>query len=274
MISADVMYTNLYLGRLGSPEFWNYKSDVILRFRMSDLRSQAFRIYLQHVLSSALVVDSIVSQREGRLHIYSIDTAVASATWVHYCRDAQIVCGVYSIAAVDRAESRLINCLQYECSFHNYDRLMNEDQARKYEKAAYCYANAALRQSLFDSFNAALWSNAGGVYDQVDPSKLVITGEKPNSDDDEREWKAYAVQYESPAGDSSPTATLPQVVAQGLKLLCFTGPLWPKTRYLVRFHPEQTTGTTAHRKAGQLLVQPRASYALWSILKTHEPARR
>jgi hypothetical protein len=102
---------------------------------------------------------------------------------------------------------------------------MNEDLVQKYEKAAYCYANAALRQSLSDSFNAALWSNAAGVYDQADPSKLVITGdysdEKPNTDDDERKWKAHAVQYESLDGDSSPTATLPQVVALRLEIALF-----------------------------------------------------
>jgi hypothetical protein len=245
---------------------------------MSDLRSQAFRIYLQHVLSSALVVDSIVSQREDRLHPYSIDTAVASATWVHYCRDAQTVCGVYSFAAVDRAESKLIYCLQYECSFHNSDRSMNEDLAQKYEKAAYCYANAALRQSLSDSFNAALWSYAGDVYDQVDPSKLVISGgyteEKPNTDDDEREWKAYAVQYESPAGDSSPTATLQQVVALRLEIALFYRTAVAQNAVSRALSSRKITGTTAHRKAGQLLVQPRASYAPWSILKTHETARR
>jgi tetratricopeptide (TPR) repeat protein len=168
---------------------------------MEVLRAGAFRVYLQHALSSALTVDSIVRQRYDRSEEYRIDTTVASATWVRYCRNVQTLCGVYGLIAIDRAESRLLHCFEHQRSFYFHDGLVHEELVQKYEKAAHCYTNAVIRQRASDSFNAALWSYAGGVYDRADPSNLTVidcsNDNKPNSDEEEKEWNVLALKYES-----------------------------------------------------------------------------
>jgi hypothetical protein len=168
---------------------------------MEVLRAGAFRVYLQHALSSALTVDSIVSQRYDRSEEYTIGTTVASATWLRYCQNAQTPCGVYGLVAIDRAESRLLHCFEHQRSFYSLDRFTHEELVQKYAKAAHCYTNAVIRQHASDSFNAALWSYAGGVYDRADPSKLTVidcsNDNKPNSDEEEEEWKVLALKYES-----------------------------------------------------------------------------
>jgi hypothetical protein len=82
--------------------------------RMEELRSRAFRVYLQHALSSAFMVDSVVKQRAPYLQN---GTLKASAKWVRYCRNAQIPCGVLGLVAVDRVESSLQFWLQSDSCF-------------------------------------------------------------------------------------------------------------------------------------------------------------
>jgi hypothetical protein len=174
---------------------------------MDILRARALNIYLQHALSSALTVDSIIANRDDQPQDYSMSTVVASATWVRFCKNAQTVCGVYGLVAIDRAESRLLHCLQGECSFHPVDRTASEEQAGKYEKSAHCYANALDRQSACDLLNAILWSEAGVFYDGVHPAKLNIeegeNGYTPTPGLKEQEWKAGAQKHESPAVSNS-----------------------------------------------------------------------
>jgi hypothetical protein len=98
---------------------------------MDILRARAFSTYLQHALSSALTVDSIIAKRDDQPQDYSMSTVVASATWVRFCKTAQTVCGVYGLVAIDRAESRLLHCLQCECSFHSVDRTASEEQLHR-----------------------------------------------------------------------------------------------------------------------------------------------
>jgi hypothetical protein len=185
---------------------------------MEGLRARAFRVYLQHALSSALSIDSVVRQRDALSQVERVDTGAALATWMRYCRNAQTFCGVYGLAAIDRAESRLLHCLQYECSFHLADCSTNEDLVRKYEKSALCYANAVVRQHVSDTFNAELWSYAGCMYDRADPSRLLISencfeDEMPNTGEEELEWKALALKYETLTDKPSQAPTSDIIIA-------------------------------------------------------------
>jgi hypothetical protein len=167
---------------------------------MEDVRSRAFAVYLQHSLASALVVESVVTQRNKHI---GEETVNASAVFVRYCANAQSACGVFGLAAIDRAESMLLYWLKHNCSFAQKDRSNNKNLALKFEKSAGCYSRALARQLSDDVSNATRWSYAGTVYDQADASKLagVKTHDLQNPDD-LSEWKARAREYGRPAGGS------------------------------------------------------------------------
>jgi hypothetical protein len=82
-------------------------------FRMEDLRSTAFAVYLSHALVSALAVESVVNQRK---HHHQEVTFNAVALWVRYCRNAQGVCGPFGIAAIDRAESMVLYRFRHDAA--------------------------------------------------------------------------------------------------------------------------------------------------------------
>jgi hypothetical protein len=139
---------------------------------MEELRPKAFRIYLQHALSSALTVESVVTLRKSYLDNHTVQ---ASATWARYCRNAQSVCGVFGLAAVDRAESSLRSRLLSDSCFESTGRSANADLAQKLEASARCYIRALICQATADSTNAALWSYCGAVYDQVRYEKFSLS---------------------------------------------------------------------------------------------------
>jgi hypothetical protein len=169
-------------------------------FRMEDLRSTAFAVYLSHALVSALAVESVVNQRK---HHHQEVTVNAVALWVRYCRNAQGVCGPFGIAAIDRAESMVLYRFRHDCSFEQKHRDNNRNLARKFELSANCFANALIRQLGDDSSTSALWSYAGQVYDQAEAAKLSNVHKNPclHKPDDLREWKARAAQYQLPASN-------------------------------------------------------------------------
>jgi hypothetical protein len=170
---------------------------------MEDLRTRAFRFYLQHALACALAVDSVVHQRKQYLGNATIN---ASALWVQYCRNAQSTCGVFGLAALDRVESMVLYSLRCDCSFEKDDRCKNEDLALKFEKSATCYSKALMRQLSGDLFNAARWAYAGTLYDQVDATKLDDLEDLYLPDPDElREWTTRAVGYGLPTMDNNGT---------------------------------------------------------------------
>jgi hypothetical protein len=137
--------------------------------RMEELRSRAFRVYLQH-LSSALMVDSVVKQRA---HFYH-GTLKASARWVRYCRNAQIPCGVLGLVAVDRVESSLQFWLQSDICFDRANESSNVNHADKRKAAARCDVNLLISQVNTDASNAALWSYSGAVYDEVNGVQFCL----------------------------------------------------------------------------------------------------
>jgi hypothetical protein len=136
---------------------------------MESLRVEALRVFLQHELASALVVHAVVEQR---MEHHGEQTLKASEAWVTRVRNAQAVCGVFGLLAIDRSETRLYHCLRSDYSFGWQDMENHSHRAMKFQKAADCYVNALLRQLRRDSSNAALWSYAGMVYDHIDATKL------------------------------------------------------------------------------------------------------
>jgi hypothetical protein len=175
---------------------------------METLRSEALRIFLQHELASALLVESIVEQREDYLGERTLESA---STWVKFCRNAQTGCGVFGLLAIDRAESSLFYYLQRDCSFGKVDKDRNENLARKFEKAGFCYVNALRRQISSDSNNVRLWSYAGAVYDYVDAAKLkTLQGDEEDVREECRRsmlnWKEVAENFESEAEDDASEA--------------------------------------------------------------------
>jgi hypothetical protein len=165
---------------------------------MEELRSSAFKIYLQHALCSALTAESLVKQRQVYLRP---ETVTAAASWVQFCRNAQTYCGVLGLVALDRAESCLSYSLQYDFSFCRHDRTVSENLAWKYEKSAKCYVRALCRQQSSDSSNEALWSQAGAVYDQDDADKqffeVVEARMAYREDHDLQRWRTRALEYEA-----------------------------------------------------------------------------
>jgi hypothetical protein len=175
---------------------------------METLRSEALRIFLQHELASALLVESVVEQREDYLGERTLESA---STWVKFCRNAQTGCGVFGLLAIDRAESSLFYYLQRDCSFGKVDKDHNENLARKFEKAGFCYVNALRRQISSDSNNVRLWSYAGAVYDYVDAAKLkALEGDEEDVREECRRsmlnWKEVAENFESEAEDDASEA--------------------------------------------------------------------
>jgi hypothetical protein len=175
---------------------------------METLRSEALRIFLQHELASALLVESVVEQREDYLGERTLESA---STWVKFCRNAQTGCGVFGLVAIDRAESSLFYYLQRDCSFGKVDKDRNENLARKFEKAGFCYVNALRRQISSDSNNVRLWSYAGAVYDYVDAAKLkTLQGDEEDVREECRRsmlnWEKVAESFESEAEDDASEA--------------------------------------------------------------------
>jgi hypothetical protein len=158
---------------------------------METLRNEAFKIFLQHALASALLIESVVTLRAEHVSVESVDkqddlslswtdprdpTVTAAARWVRYCRNAQTLCGVFGLAAIDRAETAVYHRLQYDCSFGRLNKAVHSNFVYKFEKVASCYVNALKRQQRSDSSNAALWGYAGTVYDHIDAKKLLEGG--------------------------------------------------------------------------------------------------
>jgi hypothetical protein len=184
------------------PESRHHRAD------MEILRSEALRIFLQHELASALLVESVVEQREDYLGERTLESV---STWVKFCRNAQTGCGVFGLVAIDRAESSLFYYLQRDCSFGKVDKDHNENLARKFEKAGFCYVNALRRQISSDPNNVRLWSYAGAVYDYVDAAKLkTLQGDEEDVREECRRsmlnWKKVAESFESEAEDDASEA--------------------------------------------------------------------
>jgi hypothetical protein len=180
---------------------------------MEDLRTRAFRVYLQHALACALAVDSVVHQRKQYLENATID---ASALWVKYCRNAQSACGVLGLAALDRVECIVLYRLRCDCCFEKDDRCKNKDLALMFEKSATCYSKALMRQLSGDLFNAVRWAYAGTLYDQVDATKLDDLEDLYIPDPDElREWTTRAIGYGLPTMDNNGTQHHAEI--QGLR---------------------------------------------------------
>jgi hypothetical protein len=175
---------------------------------MEILRSEALRVFLQHELASALLVESVVEQREDYLGERTLESA---STWVKFCRSGRTGCGVFGLVAIDRAESSLFYYLQRDCSFGKVDKDHNENLARKFEKAGFCYVNALRRQISSDSNNVRLWSYAGAVYDYVDAAKLkTLQGDEEDVRKECRRsmlnWNKVAESFESAAEDDASEA--------------------------------------------------------------------
>jgi hypothetical protein len=169
---------------------------------MEDLRSRAFRVYLQHALASALTVESEVNQRKQHIDEQSVK---AVTLWVRYCRNAQTISGVIGIVIVDRGESMVLHWIRYFCSFGQKEKDSNYHRGLKFEKSATCYCKALVRQFSGDVGSAALWSYAGMVYDQADATKLSDPRmyERQYSSDLSK-WKGRAVEYGLRANDCNP----------------------------------------------------------------------
>jgi hypothetical protein len=173
---------------------------------MGTPRSEALRIFLQHALSSALVAESAIQQWAEHA---GGDTVDASASWVRICRNAQTVCGVFGLLAIDRAESRLYYCLQRDCSFVEIDKVNNKHLAHKFEKSGRCYVNALLCQLSQDTDHLALWTYSGAVYDCIEAVKLAAQVDDDGLQEYCRHnmsaWKTTELEYESKCeADPSP----------------------------------------------------------------------
>jgi hypothetical protein len=173
---------------------------------MGTPRSEALRIFLQHALSSALVAESAIQQWAEHA---GGDTVDASASWVRICRNAQTVCGVFGLLAIDRAESRLYYCLQRDCSFVEIDKVNNKHLAQKFEKSGRCYVNALLCQLSQDTDHLALWTYSGAVYDCIEAVKLAAQLDEDGHQEYCRhnlsDWKTAEREYESKCeADPSP----------------------------------------------------------------------
>jgi hypothetical protein len=141
---------------------------------MEYLRLRAFEVYLQHTLSCALVVEARVKQHKEH---FLNETFAASAIWVRYCRDAQVFCGEFGLAALDRAESSLLHCLHSDICFYSAEKTIQRNLAMKLKKSASCYANAVAHQLSQERECAKLWSFAGVMYDHVDAARLARISE-------------------------------------------------------------------------------------------------
>jgi hypothetical protein len=165
---------------------------------METLRSEALRIFLQHALSSALAAESAIQQWAEHA---GGDTVDASASWVRICRNAQTVCGVFGLLAIDRAESKLFYCLQRDCSFVEIDKVNNKHLAHKFEKSGRCYVNALLCQLLQDTDHLALWTYSGAVYDCIEAVKLAAQldedGHQEYCRQNLSDWKTAEREYKS-----------------------------------------------------------------------------
>jgi hypothetical protein len=179
---------------------------------METLRNEAFKIFLQHALASALLVESVVTLRAEHVSVESVNkqndfvpinwtdrhpTVAAAAGWVRYCQNAQTVCGVFGLLAIDRAETAVYHCLQYDCSFGELNKAVHSNVVYKFEKVASCYVNALKRQQCSDPSNAALWGYAGTAYDHIDAKKLY-EGEVDRVPccHDVNDWEDLARDYE------------------------------------------------------------------------------
>jgi hypothetical protein len=173
---------------------------------MGTLRSEALRIFLQHSLSSALAAESAIQQWAEHA---GGDTVDASASWVRICRNAQTVCGVFGLLAIDRAESKLFYCLQRDCSFVEIDKVNNKHLAHKFEKSGRCYVNALLCQLSQDTDHLALWTYSGAVYDCIEAVKLAAQLDEDGHQEYCRQilsdWKTAEREYKSKCeADPSP----------------------------------------------------------------------
>jgi hypothetical protein len=141
---------------------------------MEYLRPRAFKVYLQHTLSCALVVETRVKQQKEH---FLNETFAASATWARYCRNAQVFCGEFGLAALDRAECSLLHCLHSDICFYSAEKTIQRNLAMKLKKSASCYANAVAHQLSQERECAKLWSFAGVMYDHVDAARLARISE-------------------------------------------------------------------------------------------------
>jgi hypothetical protein len=141
---------------------------------MEYLRLRAFEVYLQHTLSCALMVETRVKQHKEH---FLNETFAASEIWVRYCRNAQVFCGEFGLAALDRAECSLLHCLHSDICFYSAEKTIQRNLAMKMKKSASCYANAVAHQLSQERECANLWSFAGVMYDHVDAARFARISE-------------------------------------------------------------------------------------------------
>jgi hypothetical protein len=159
---------------------------------MEYLRLRAFEVYLQHTLSCALMVETRVKQHKEH---FLNETFAASAIWVRYCRNAQVFCGEFGLAALDRAESSLLHCLHSGICFYSAEKTIQRNLAMKLKKSASCYANAVAHQLSQERECAKLWSFAGVMYDHVDAARLArISVDQARRRERAQLWKRHTVE--------------------------------------------------------------------------------
>jgi hypothetical protein len=141
---------------------------------MEYLRHRAFEVYLQHTLSCALMVETRVKQQKEH---FLDESFAASAVWVRYCRNAQVFCGEFGLAALDRAECTLLHCLHSDICFYSAEKTIQRNLAIKLKKSASCYANAVAHQLRQERECANFWSFAGVMYDHVDAARFARISE-------------------------------------------------------------------------------------------------
>lgn len=118
-----------------------------------DLRAAALKIYMKHTAASALDVKNGLVERKDKENTKVLE---AADMWLRYSRNAESWCGVYALAAVDRADSYLCSSLRANNSFSASVKTGHDTCAAAYCRAARCFVHSLMRQKHLDCNNEAL----------------------------------------------------------------------------------------------------------------------
>lgn len=144
----------------------------------NNLTSFALRAFLNHKLAEVLRVASGLNES---LHCNDNTVLQQSVTaceqLIKYVRSAQLICGSFGLAAIDRAESHLLACV----NALKFPHIPNLSHQSAFTVAGICFANALNRKCHGDSKLTEMWLFAAKCSDTAGKLSSEVTSVDNNN---------------------------------------------------------------------------------------------